>query len=143
MSPRVPFHLAFPVHDLHAALVFYRDVLGCRVGRTGERWIDFDFHGHQLSAHLVDAARAGDGPALTNEVDGDGVPVRHFGAVLPWDEWHALAKRLRALGQVFLIEPKTRFRGEPGEQATFFVLDPSGNAIELKSFRDPASLFAT
>lgn len=134
-----PFHLAFPVADLEATRAFYVALLGCVVGREAERWIDFDFFGHQLSAHLVDD------PAQltpTNAVDGDRVPVRHFGAVLDWQAWHALAERLRARGQRFLIEPRIRFRGEVGEQATFFLEDPSGNALEFKSFRDPARLFA-
>lgn len=134
-----PFHLAFAVTDLEATRRFYVDVLGCRVGREDARWVDFDLFGHQVSAHLVD------GPLPrepTNEVDGKRVPVRHFGAVLPWDEWHALADRLRGAGVRFLIEPGIRFAGQVGEQATLFVSDPSGNAIELKSFRDPARLFA-
>jgi extradiol dioxygenase family protein len=139
-AARIPFHLAFPVDDLEAARAFYCDVLGCNVGRSAERWIDFDFHGHQLSAHLVDAKPSA---AETNEVDGDGVPVRHFGLVLPWAEWQATRDALVARGASFLIEPRVRFRGEPGEQATMFLLDPSGNAIELKSFRDPSKLFAT
>lgn len=140
----VPFHLAFPVTDIEATRAFYVGVLGCRVGREarpedGGRWIDFDFRGHQISAHLVDA---GLHAAETNPVDGDDVPVRHFGAVLPWDEWHALADDLRARGVGFLIAPRIRFLGEVGEQATMFLRDPSGNAIELKSFKDPSRLFA-
>ena len=135
----IPFHLAFPVTDLGATERFYVEVLGCRVGRRDARWIDFDFHGHQISAHLVEEAEA----APTNQVDGDAVPARHFGAVLPWDLWHETAGRLRDAGQAFLIEPRIRFAGQPGEQATLFLLDPSGNAIELKSFRDPSRLFAT
>jgi extradiol dioxygenase family protein len=133
-----PFHLAFPVTDLEATRAFFVDVLGCKVGRTDERWIDFDFFGHQISAHLrpdeMNAAR-------TNEVDGDAVPVRHFGVVLEWKAWHALSDRLREKGVDFLIEPHTRFEGKPGEQATLFVSDPSGNALEFKSFRDPTKLF--
>lgn len=138
--PTCPFHLAFPVSDLEATRAFFVEVLGCRVGRTDERWIDFDFFGHQISAHLrpeeVSAAH-------TNEVDGDAVPVRHFGVVLEWDKWHELADRLREADIDFLIEPHTRFEGKPGEQATMFVQDPSGNALEFKSFRDPEQLFAT
>jgi hypothetical protein len=138
--PESPFHLAFPVSDLDATRAFFVDVLGCRVGRTDERWIDFDFFGHQISAHLrPDEVRA----AQTNEVDGDDVPVRHFGVVLEWNQWHKLAERLNDVGVDFLIEPHTRFEGEPGEQATMFVEDPSGNALEFKSFRDPEQLFAT
>lgn len=139
MSAMPPFHLAFPVTDLEATRRFYVEVLGCRVGREDTRWIDFDFRGHQLSAHLVDADAAA---AETNPVDGDDVPVRHFGAVLPWEEWHAMADRLRAAGASFLIAPRIRFAGQVGEQATFFLRDPAGNAIELKSFRDPGRLFA-
>ncbi len=136
MTP--PFHLAFPVDDLDAARAFYVGRLGCREGRSAPRWVDFDFHGHQLSAHLVERVPA----AVTNDVDGDDVPVRHFGLVLPWQEWHALAERLRREGADFLIEPHVRFAGEPGEQATLFVRDPAGNALEFKSFHDAESLFA-
>ena len=134
-----PFHLAFAVTDLEATRRFYVEVLGCAVGREAERWIDFDFHGHQISAHLVEGALA---PIETNAVDGDDVPTRHFGAVLPWDDWQAMADRLRAAGQSFLIAPHIRFAGEVGEQATFFLRDPSGNALEFKSFKDPSRLFA-
>lgn len=136
-----PFHLAFAVHDLAATERFYVELLGCRLGRRAERWIDFDFHGHQISAHLTDAEPVA--PARTNEVDGDAVPARHFGVVLPWNEWEAVAERMRAAGLEFLIAPRVRFAGEPGEQGTFFVRDPSGNAIEMKSFRDIGQLFAT
>jgi hypothetical protein len=138
--PEAPFHLAFPVADLEATRRFFVEILGCRVGRTDERWIDFDFFGHQISAHLrPEELRA----AETNEVDGDAVPVRHFGVVLDWAAWHELADRLRTHEIDFLIEPHTRFEGQPGEQATMFVEDPSGNALEFKSFRDPDQLFAT
>ncbi len=140
MTTMPPFHLAFPVTDLEATERFYVERLGCRVGRRDTRWIDFDFFGHQLSAHLVDAPPDG---AAHNEVDGDDVPVRHFGAVLPWEAWETLSARLEAAGVPFVIAPRIRFRGQPGEQGTFFLRDPSGNAIELKSFRDPANLFAT
>ncbi|HVS17242.1 MAG TPA: VOC family protein [Planctomycetota bacterium] len=133
-----PFHLAFPVTDLARTRAFYADLLGCPVGRSSERWIDFDFYGHQISAHLV----AESAQAATNEVDGDDVPVRHFGAVLPWERWEALHRRLAAVGVAFRIAPRVRFAGEIGEQGTFFVLDPSGNALEFKTFRDPARLFA-
>ena len=133
------FHLAFPVHDLEATRRFYVERFGCRVGREDARWIDFDFFGHQITAHLVDpAARA----AETNPVDGDDVPVRHFGAILPWEAWHALAEHLRETHVPFVIAPRIRFAGQVGEQATMFLLDPSGNAIELKSFKDPARVFA-
>ena len=135
-----PFHLAFPVRDLEAARRFYADVLGCRLGRTSERWIDFDFFGHQITAHLVSA---GDGETPDNTVDGDQVPVRHFGVILTRSDWDALAARLRSLGTDFLIEPRIRFRGEPGEQATLFLRDPSGNALEFKAFADDTGIFAT
>ncbi len=132
------FHLAFPVDDLTAARRFYGGLLGCPEGRTADRWIDFDFWGHQITAHLSDEPLR----ATTNAVDGDAVPTRHFGAILPWDEWHALRDRLTAAGVVFRIAPRIRFAGEVGEQATMFFDDPSGNAIELKSFRDPSRIFA-
>ena len=136
-----PFHLAFPVRDLSATRAFYAGLLGCPVGREAERWIDFDFFGHQISAHLrPEALRPAGDP--TNPVDGDAVPVRHFGAVLPWPTWEALGERLKAEGAAFLIEPRIRFAGEVGEQGTFFLQDPSGNALEFKSFRDPSRLFA-
>jgi extradiol dioxygenase family protein len=134
-----PFHLAFPVHDLAAARAFYGGLLGCPEGRSSEAWVDFDFHGHQIVAHLAPEACA---RAATNEVDGDAVPVRHFGAVLSMDAWQALADRLRAAGVTFLVEPHVRFKGEVGEQATMFFPDPSGNAIEMKAFADPSRLFA-
>jgi hypothetical protein len=133
-----PFHLAFPVRDIESTRRFYVEVLGCRVGREAERWIDFDFHGHQLSAHVSDEATR----VATSEVDGDAVPVRHFGVILPMDEWQALAARLRAHGVRFVIEPHVRFKGETGEQATMFLLDPSGNALEFKAFADRSRVFA-
>lgn len=134
-----PFHLAFPVTDLEATRRFYVEVLGCRLGREDARWIDFDLAGHQLSAHLVDALA---GPEH-NHVDGDGVPIPHFGLVLEWEVWQQLAERLRAAEEVdFLLEPRVRFAGQPGEQATLFLRDPSGNALEFKSFQDPARLFS-
>lgn len=134
-----PFHLAFPVHDLQAARTFYSGVLGCRVGRQDARWIDFDLFGHQLTAHLVPVRSA----VSTNEVDGDDVPVRHFGLVLPWAEWERVRDELAGKGVPFRIPPHVRFEGQVGEQATLFIEDPSGNAIELKAFRDPSRLFAT
>jgi len=134
-----PFHLAFPVHDIAAAEGFYAGLLGCRIGRRDVKWIDFDFFGHQISAHLKPEETA---PAGTNTVDGDNVPVRHFGAILPWAEWHALADKLKAAGVKFIIAPHVRFKGQVGEQATMFFLDPSGNALEFKSFEDPARVFA-
>jgi len=132
-----PFHLAFPVDDLEAARGFYHGLLGCRVGRESSRWIDFDFFGHQITAHLSAETTA----VRRNAVDGDDVPVRHFGAVLPMAEWDALAARLRAEGMQFRIEPHVRFKGEVGEQATLFIDDPAGNALEFKAFADPARLF--
>jgi extradiol dioxygenase family protein len=137
--PVVPFHLAFPVKNLATARDFYGELLGCPEGRSSDQWIDFDFHGHQLVAHL--APDECDSPA-TNAVDGHAVPVRHFGAVLEWQQWHDLADKLRTAGIGFLIEPGIRFAGQVGEQATMFFLDPSGNAIEFKAFRDPSQLFA-
>lgn len=136
MRPR--FHLAFPVHDLEAARGFYAGLLGCTVGRESGRWIDFDFHGHQITAHL---AAEGDAVAA-NAVDGDLVPVRHFGLILDRDAWDAMAQRLEGAGTQFLIEPRVRFKGGPGEQATMFVRDPSGNALEFKSFADEGAIFA-
>ncbi|MDX1444024.1 MAG: VOC family protein [Gammaproteobacteria bacterium] len=133
------FHLAFPVTDIEATRRFYTQQLGCSVGREAERWIDFDFHGNQISAHLVDELDE----AARNAVDGKSVPTRHFGLIIEWDEWEALAERLRGAGVEFLIEPYVRFEGEPGEQGTFFVFDPSGNALEFKTFRDMDDIFAT
>lgn len=134
-----PFHLAFPVSDLARTRRFFTDVLGCSVGREDERWIDFDFFGHQVTAHLTEQM-----PAITtNAVDGKAVPASHFGAILEWDAWHGLADRLRGKSVEFLIEPYIRFEGKPGEQATMFVRDPSGNGLEFKSFRDRADVFKT
>jgi uncharacterized protein len=135
-----PFHLAFPVHDLAAARAFYVGVLGCREGRSSGEWIDFDLHGHQIVAHLDPAARA---VAVVNEVDGHHVPVPHFGVVLTMADWQALADRLVAAGTVFGIPPHVRFAGQPGEQATMFFRDPSGNALEFKAFADDRMIFAT
>jgi extradiol dioxygenase family protein len=134
-----PFHLAFPVHDLAAARRFYGQLLGCPEGRSSEEWVDFDFHGHQIVAHLSPKEAL---DRRSNQVDGDAVPVRHFGVVLEQDDWQALADRLVAAGVSFIIEPHVRFRGEVGEQSTMFFLDPSGNALEFKAFRDPSRLFA-
>jgi uncharacterized protein len=140
MSALRPFHLAFPVHDLSAARSFYRDVLGCGEGRSSDHWIDFDFYGHQIVAHLD--------PNMTprpihNAVDGHDVPVPHFGIVLTMTQWEDLAQRLRAAGTSFGIEPHIRFKGQVGEQATMFFTDPSGNALEFKAFADDSQLFAT
>ena len=134
-----PFHLAFPVHDLAAARAFYGELLGCREGRSSSRWIDFDFYGHQIVAHLSDEARPSE---ASNAVDGHDVPVPHFGAVLGMAQWRAAADRLTAAGTRFVIAPTVRFEGEPGEQATMFFHDPSGNALELKAMAKPENLFA-
>ena len=138
MTAIAPFHLAFPVDDLAQARSFYGSLLGCPEGRASDEWIDFDFFGHQIVAHLS-PPRAGD---HHNEVDGHDVPVPHFGVVLDWDDFHALAERLRGGGLRFVIEPYIRFAGQPGEQATMFFRDPAGNALEFKSFRDRSMLFA-
>lgn len=134
-----PFHLAFPVHDLALARQFYGQTLGCPEGRSSEEWIDFNFYGHQIVAHLAPSET---GLAQRNAVDGHGVPCRHFGIVLPMQDWEAMAERLKADGIEFIIEPYVRFKGEPGEQATMFFLDPSGNAVEIKAFGDITKLFA-
>jgi extradiol dioxygenase family protein len=135
-----PFHLAVPVQDLAAARRFYGELLGCPEGRSSPEWVDFDFFGHQLVAHLDHEGRAA--TPLYNPVDGKDVPVPHFGIVLEWEAWHRLAARLREAGVRFGIEPGIRFAGQVGEQATMFFQDPSGNALEFKSFRDPSNLFA-
>ncbi len=134
-----PFHLAFPVHDLSAARAFYGDLLGCPEGRSSDEWVDFDFYGHQIVAHMAPEECS---PPSANAVDGKNVPVRHFGLVLNMEQWHALAEKLKAADTNFLIEPYIRFKGEPGEQATMFFLDPSGNALEFKAFADRNQLFA-
>ena len=139
-TPYPRFHLAFPVTDLAQARRFYGDFLGCAEGRSSEDWVDFDFYGHQIVAHKVGAAGMADATSL---VDGRKVPVRHFGVVLDLPAWEALAAKFRAAGVAFVIEPYVRFRGEPGEQATMFFRDPSGNALEFKAFREMSSLFAT
>jgi extradiol dioxygenase family protein len=133
------FHLAFPVRDLAEARSFYGGLLGCPEGRSSPEWVDFDFHGHQIVAHLA----PGDvGAAATSAVDGDDVPVRHFGVILTLPEWHALAGRLEAAGVSFIIAPHVRFQGQPGEQATMFFKDPSGNALEFKAFARDEIVFA-
>jgi extradiol dioxygenase family protein len=134
-----PFHLAFPVHDLAAARAFYGGLLGCPEGRSSDQWIDFDFFGHQIVAHLVPGS---DPDGASNPVDGHEVPVPHFGAVLDMAAWDSLAARLEAAGVDFAIPPTVRFRGEPGEQATMFFRDPSGNALEIKAMARPENLFA-
>jgi hypothetical protein len=133
------FHLAFPVTDLAQTRRFYGEILGCCEGRSAGRWVDFDFFGHQLSAHLIDENT---GAMPTNPVDGEAVPVRHFGVILEMQDWRQLAARLEQRGVKFLIKPDIRFRNQVGEQATMFLLDPSGNALEFKSFTDPAQIFA-
>lgn len=135
---RPRFHFAFPVRNIESTRRFYVDVLGCTQGREDVRWIDFDFRGHQISAHVVDMPLE----MPTNEVDGMQVPVCHFGLILEWNEWHALRDRLRARNISFLIEPSIRFAGKAGEQATLFILDPSGNGLEFKSFRNEVQIFA-
>jgi hypothetical protein len=134
-----PFHLAIPVREISATREFYVDMLGCSVGRESKTWIDFNFFGHQLSAHVKPDALAQTG---TNPVDGEDIPVRHFGIVLAWEDWHALSAKLSKSGIGFLIRPTLRFKGQAGEQATLFIRDPSGNVLEFKSFRDDASLYA-
>jgi uncharacterized protein len=137
---RSPFHLAFPVKNIKSTRDFYTDIIGCSVGREAERWIDFNFFGHQISAHLKDDA-LDDIP--TNQVDGESIPVRHFGLVLEWDAWHKLVDDLGKKDVSFLIKPTIRFKGQVGEQATLFIKDPSGNALEFKSFKDGEQLFAS
>ncbi|KPQ18025.1 MAG: putative dioxygenase of extradiol dioxygenase family [Algoriphagus marincola HL-49] len=139
MSEFKPFHLAFPIRDIEETRAFYGELLGCDIGRSTDKWIDFNFFGHQLSAHIKPEELA---KANTNAVDGKNVPVRHFGVILPWDEWHDLADKLKSHGIDFVIEPYIRFKGEVGEQATMFFLDPCGNALEFKSFQDESQIFA-
>ena len=134
-----PFHLAFPVHDLAKARAFYGGLLGCPEGRSSDEWIDFDFHGHQIVTHLAPAA----GDRAANHVDGHNVPVPHFGVVLDMPSWRVMADRLTDAGVEFAIEPTVRFAGQPGEQATMFFRDPSGNALEIKAMANPANLFAS
>jgi extradiol dioxygenase family protein len=133
------FHLAFPVHDLTEVRAFYGGLLGCPEGRSSPDWVDFDLFGHQIVAHLAPDEAAG---SATNPVDGEDVPVRHFGVILTLPDWETLAARLKAAGVRFVIEPQVRFQGQAGEQATMFFLDPSGNALEFKAFADDAMVFA-
>ncbi len=135
-----PFHLAIPVKAIEATRLFYTEVLGCSVGREADLWIDINFFGHQLSAHLKPDALE---TSKTNPVDGESVPVRHFGVVLEWNEWHQLVERLDNQEIKYLIRPTIRFEGEVGEQAIFFITDPSGNSLEFKSFKESSQLFAT
>jgi extradiol dioxygenase family protein len=136
-SDRPRFHMAFPVDDLAAARNFYGEVLGCPEGRSAEHWVDFDLFGHQIVAHLVEQRSQ----RAHNPVDGDEVPVPHFGLLLRPSQWQVLADRLRAAGTEFVIEPHTRFKGQAGEQSTMFVLDPAGNALEFKAFEDDSQIF--
>ncbi|RKZ44244.1 MAG: glyoxalase [Gammaproteobacteria bacterium] len=133
-----PFHLAIPVSDLEATRVFYVNTLGCEIGRFSDQWIDFNFFGHQVTAHLKPEAVE---VVLSNSVDGEDVPVRHFGLVLPWEEWQDLSERLQNLSVDFIIKPTMRFRGQAGEQATMFIKDPGNNALEFKAFKHPSMLF--
>ncbi len=138
MTPLRPFHLAFPVRDLSDARAFYGTLLGCKEGRSSDEWVDFDFFGHQIVAHLSPNEV---GHKEHNLVDGDAVPVRHFGVILTMSTWRELAKRLDDANVSFLIAPEIRFKGQPGEQATFFITDPSGNALEFKAFDDESRIF--
>ena len=134
-----PFHLAFPVDSLEKTREFYTEILGCKEGRSSDRWIDFDMYGHQVVAHLTDKLD----DVQTNPVDGDDVPASHFGVILEMKQWNHLSEKLKDLGIKFIIEPHVRFKGEPGEQATMFFLDPCGNALEFKAFSDDKQIFAT
>lgn len=140
MSKIPPFHVAVPVHDVPLARAFYRDVLGCPEGRSAEQWVDFDLYGHQWVIHHKPKDESQE--LHSNEVDGHNVPVPHYGVVLEWADWEALAEKLKAKGIKFVIEPYIRFKGEPGEQATMFFLDPCGNALEFKAFKDLGQMFA-
>ena len=133
-----PFHLAFPVDHLGKTREFYTNVLGCSEGRSSDRWIDFNLYGHQVVAHLVDSLET----IQTNPVDGDDVPASHFGVILDMKDWESLSKRLKLSGVKFIIEPHVRFKGESGEQATMFFLDPCGNALEFKAFKRDDMIFA-
>lgn len=141
MSQLTPFHVAVPVYDLAETRSFYRDVLGCTEGRTSDQWVDLDFFGHQFVLHLKPRPATSE-QQHTNPVDGHDVPVPHYGVVLEWEQWHALETQLKAKNIRFIIEPGIRFKGLPGEQATMFFLDPSGNALEFKAFKDMGQLFA-
>ena len=134
-----PFHLAFPINDIESTRKFYGNMLGCDIGRETERWIDFNFFGHQLSAHVnADECKS----RATCRVDGKDVPLRHFGIVLSWQDWEKLAERIKSANLDFVIEPDIRYTGKPGEQATFFIKDPSGNGLEFKAFKDNSQIFA-
>jgi len=137
---KTPFHLAFPVLNIQETKDFYGNVLGCEIGREDKKWIDFNFFGHQLSAHVKPDELNN---TKKNEVDGKSVPVRHFGVILPWEDWNILSEKLKSIGTSFIIDPYIRFEGEVGEQGTMFFLDPSGNALEFKTFKDPSQIFAS
>nr|WP_297785494.1 VOC family protein [uncultured Allomuricauda sp.] len=139
MQKITPFHVAVPVHNLEECRNFYRDVLGCEEGRSAEQWVDFNFFGHQFVIHYKPKSEE---ETHTNPVDGKNVPVPHYGVVLPWDTFQTFSKELIEKGIDFVIEPYIRFKGEPGEQATMFFLDPAGNALEFKAFKDMGQLFA-
>ena len=132
------FHIAFPVHNLESAREFYVDILGCEKGRESNSWIDFNLYGHQIVAHLSPDDCS---PVSTNPVDRDDIPCRHFGVILEWGEWEVLQNRIKKLEHRFLVEPKIRFKSKPGEQGTFFINDPSGNALEFKSFKNDSMVF--
>ena len=139
MHPHQPrFHLAIGVDDLAKARAFYGQILGCAEGRSSDRWVDFDLRGHQITVHLRPEAT----PESRHAVDGDSVPVPHFGLILPWEEWHSLVERLNLAEVAYVVPPRIRFQGQPGEQATLFLRDPAQNALEFKSFRDEARVFA-
>ncbi len=144
MGKLSPFHVAVPAYDLEESRKFYREVLGCGEGRSDTRWTDFNLYGHQFVIHLKPrpAGEEMHHVNYVNPVDGHDVPIPHYGVVLEWDEWHELEKRLKQHNTQFVIEPYIRFKGQPGEQATMFFLDPAGNALEFKSFQDINQLFA-
>ena len=137
---KTPFHLAFPVLNIQETKDFYGNVLGCEIGREDKKWVDFNFFGHQLSAHVKPDELNN---TKKNEVDGKSVPVRHFGVILPWEDWNILSEKLKSIGTSFIIDPYIRFEGEVGEQGTMFFLDPSGNTLEFKTFKDPSQIFAS
>ena len=137
---KTPFHLAFPVLNIQETKDFYGNVLGCEIGREDKKWVDFNFFGHQLSAHVKPDELNN---TKKNEVDGKSVPVRHFGVILAWEDWNILSEKLKSIGTSFIIDPYIRFEGEVGEQGTMFFLDPSGNALEFKTFKDPSQIFAS
>ena len=137
---KTPFHLAFPVLNIKDTKDFYGNVLGCDIGREDKKWVDFNFFGHQLSAHVKPDELNN---TKKNEVDGKSVPVRHFGVILAWEDWNILSEKLKSIGTSFIIDPYIRFEGEVGEQGTMFFLDPSGNALEFKTFKDPSQIFAS